>query len=58
MIRELPAGQCSAIQLVELREMSLRQAAAMTGMSVSALKASVHRAVRMLRESLAPGQAA
>lgn len=57
-IRALPAGQRSAIELLKLREMSLREAAASTGMSVSALKASVHRAVRTLRVSLAPYQAA
>lgn len=57
-IRALPAGQRSAIELLKLREMSLREAAATTGMSVSALKASVHRAVRTLRVSLAPYQAA
>ena len=57
-IRALPAGQRSAIELLKLREMSLREAAATTGMSVSALKASVHRAVRTLRVSLAPYQVA
>jgi RNA polymerase sigma factor (sigma-70 family) len=57
-IRALPAGQRSAIELLKLREMSLREAAASTGMSVTALKASVHRAVRTLRTSLAPHQAA
>ena len=57
-IRALPAGQRSAIELLKLKEMSLREAAATTGMSVSALKASVHRAVRTLRVSLAPYQVA
>lgn len=53
-IRALPAAQRSAIELLKLREMSLREAAAASGMSVSALKASVHRAVRTLRVSLTP----
>jgi RNA polymerase sigma-70 factor (ECF subfamily) len=57
-IRKLPAAQRSAIELLKLREMSLREAAATTGMSVSALKALVHRAVRTLRVSLAPYQVA
>lgn len=57
-IRKLPAAQRSAIELLKLREMSLREAAATTGMSVSALKASIHRAVRTLRVSLAPNQVA
>ncbi len=33
-IRKLPAGQRSAIELLKLREMSLREAAATTGMSI------------------------
>lgn len=57
-IRNLPPAQRSAIELLKLREMSLREAAATTGMSVSALKASVHRAVRTLRVSLTPDQLA
>jgi RNA polymerase sigma-70 factor (ECF subfamily) len=57
-ISKLPAGQRSAIELLKLREMSLREAAAMTGMSITALKASVHRAVRTLRVSLARYQVA
>jgi RNA polymerase sigma-70 factor (ECF subfamily) len=57
-IRALPARQRSAIELLKLREMSLREAAAASGMSISALKASVHRAVRTLRVSLAPHQVA
>ncbi|MBX9775241.1 MAG: sigma-70 family RNA polymerase sigma factor [Xanthobacteraceae bacterium] len=57
-IRALPAGQRSAIELLKLKEMSLREAAAASGMSIGALKASVHRAVRTLRMSLAPHQAA
>ena len=57
-IRNLPAAERSAIELLKLREMSLREAAAASGMSVSALKASVHRAVRTLRVSLAPYQVA
>lgn len=57
-IKALPNGQRSAVELLKLREMSLREAAELTGMSVSALKASIHRAVRTLRGSLAPYQAA
>ena len=57
-ISKLPAGQRSAIELLKLREMSLPEAAAVSGMSIGALKASVHRAVRTLRVSLAPRQVA
>jgi len=52
-IRRLPMTQRSAIELLKLKELSLREAAVVTGMSVSALKASVHRAVKTLRILLA-----
>jgi RNA polymerase sigma-70 factor (ECF subfamily) len=51
-IKLLPKGQRSAIELLKLREMSLKEAAQATGMSVSALKVSVHRAIKTLRASL------
>lgn len=51
-IKALPRGQRSAIELLKLREMSLREAAQATGMSISALKVSVHRAIKTLRASL------
>src|SRR5262249_29640278 len=51
-IKVLPKGQRSSIELLKLREMSLKEASQATGMSVSALKVSVHRAIRTLRTSL------
>jgi len=51
-IKKLPKGQRSAIELLKLREMSLKEAAQATGMSISALKVSVHRAAKTLRASL------
>jgi len=51
-IKTLPRGQRSAIELLKLREMSLKEAARATGMSISALKVSVHRAVKSLRTAL------
>jgi RNA polymerase sigma factor (sigma-70 family) len=51
-IKTLPRGQRSAIELLKLREMSLKEASRATGMSVSALKVSVHRAIKTLRASL------
>jgi RNA polymerase sigma-70 factor (ECF subfamily) len=51
-IKTLPKGQRSAIELLKLREMSLKEAAEATGMSISALKVSVHRAIKSLRTSL------
>jgi RNA polymerase sigma factor (sigma-70 family) len=51
-IKTLPRGQRSAIELLKLREMSLKEASQATGMSVSALKVSVHRAIKTLRASM------
>jgi RNA polymerase sigma factor (sigma-70 family) len=53
-VEQLPSRQRLAIELLKLRELSLREAAALTGESVSALKSSIHRAVGTLRTSLAP----
>ena len=46
-------GEREAVRLLKLREMSLRQAAAVSGMTVAALKAAVHRALKNLRKMLA-----
>jgi len=51
-IRDLPAGQRRAIELLKLQEMSLREASAATGTSVSALKVATHRAMVSLRRML------
>ncbi|HLO76972.1 MAG TPA: sigma-70 family RNA polymerase sigma factor [Magnetospirillum sp.] len=51
-ISGLPAGQRRAVQLLKLKEMSLKEAAAETGMSVSALKVAMHRALKSLRAAL------
>jgi len=51
-IDALPQGQRSAIELLKLREMSLKEASKATGISVGALKVSVHRAIKTLRASL------
>ena len=51
-IRVLPKGQRSAIELLKLREMSLKEAAEASRTSISALKVSVHRAIKTLRTSL------
>jgi RNA polymerase sigma-70 factor (ECF subfamily) len=51
-IRRLPDGQRQAIELLKLREMSLKEAAAYTGSSVSALKVATHRAMASLRRAL------
>jgi RNA polymerase sigma-70 factor (ECF subfamily) len=51
-IQTLPAGQRQAIELLKLREMSLKEASAMTGTSVAALKVATHRAIVSLRRAL------
>jgi RNA polymerase sigma-70 factor (ECF subfamily) len=51
-IAELPPGQRQAIELLKLKEMSLKEAAAATGMSVSALKVATHRAIKALKLAL------
>jgi RNA polymerase sigma-70 factor (ECF subfamily) len=48
----LPPGQRQAIQLLKLEEMSLKEAAVATGMSVPALKVATHRALKSLRKML------
>ncbi len=51
-IQELPPGQRKAIEMLKLREMSLKEAAAASGTSAEALKVSVHRALATLRRAL------
>jgi RNA polymerase sigma-70 factor, ECF subfamily len=54
-VERLPPGQRQAIKLLKLQELSLSEAAVASGMSVSALKAATHRAVRSLRRLLGTG---
>jgi RNA polymerase sigma factor (sigma-70 family) len=51
-IQALPAGQRQAIELLKLREMSLKEAAAASGTTVGALKVATHRAIVALRRLL------
>jgi RNA polymerase sigma-70 factor, ECF subfamily len=48
----LPSGQRQAIKLLKLEEMSLKEAAAQSGMSIAALKVATHRAVSSLKKML------
>ncbi|MBT2333219.1 sigma-70 family RNA polymerase sigma factor [Variovorax paradoxus] len=52
-IERLPAGQREAIKLMKLQEMSLNQAATVSGMSIAALKVATHRGLKSLRKMLA-----
>jgi RNA polymerase sigma-70 factor (ECF subfamily) len=51
-IDKLPPEQRQAIRLLKLKEMSLKEAAAATGRSISALKVATHRAIKSLRKML------
>lgn len=51
-LRTLPKGQQTAIELLKLKEMSLKEASKASGMSISALKVATHRATRALRTTL------
>jgi RNA polymerase sigma-70 factor (ECF subfamily) len=57
-IARLPPKQRAAIELLKLKEMTLKEASAATGMSIPALKVNTHRAIRNLRGLLAPSAAA
>ena len=51
-IATLPAGQRSAIEMLKLREMSLKEASETSGLSITALKVATHRAIGALRKKL------
>jgi RNA polymerase sigma-70 factor, ECF subfamily len=51
-IANLPATQREAIELVKLKDMSLVDAAKLTGRSVVALRVNTHRALKSLRQGL------
>jgi RNA polymerase sigma-70 factor (ECF subfamily) len=51
-VQRLPQGQRRAIELVKMREMSLKEASAASGMSIPALKVAVHRGIGALRKAL------
>jgi RNA polymerase sigma-70 factor, ECF subfamily len=53
VIATLPFGQRRALELTKLREMSLAEASAATGVSVTALKVAVHRGLATLRRRFA-----
>ncbi|ABE65203.1 sigma-24 (FecI-like) (plasmid) [Nitrobacter hamburgensis X14] len=51
-VDKLPPGQREAITLLKLQEMSLKEAAERSGMSIAALKVATHRALKSLRTIL------
>lgn len=52
-IENLPPMQKQAIELLKLKEMSLREAASVSGLSISSLKVATYRALQSLRRLLA-----
>lgn len=54
-VAALPAGQRQAIELLKLQELSLKEAAAASGVSVGALKVAAHRAMAALHRVLMGG---
>ena len=52
-ISKLPPAQRQAIRLLKLREMSLKEAATASGISIASLKVATHRALKSLRKILA-----
>lgn len=51
-LETLPASERQAIELTKLRELSLKEASTMSGMSVGALKVATHRGMLRLRRLL------
>jgi RNA polymerase sigma-70 factor (ECF subfamily) len=51
-IDNLPPVQRQAVRLLKLKEMSLKEAAAASGLSVASLKTNTHRALKNLRKML------
>lgn len=51
-IERLPADQRQTIRMLKLNEMSLKEAAAVSGRSIPALKVATHRAIKSLRRML------
>jgi RNA polymerase sigma-70 factor (ECF subfamily) len=51
-IDSLPQSQRQAITLLKLKEMSLKEAEAASGISIAALKVATHRGVKSLRKIL------
>ena len=52
-VRALPEQQRQAIELLKLKELSLKEAAQVSGTSIGALKVATHRAMTTLRLTLA-----
>jgi RNA polymerase sigma-70 factor (ECF subfamily) len=49
LLQRLPPRQREALEALKLKQMSLAEAAAVSGQSVGALKVNTHRALKALR---------
>jgi RNA polymerase sigma factor (sigma-70 family) len=56
LIERLPPKQQQPVSLPKLKEMSLKEAAKVSGMSIVSLKVAVHRALKGLRRMLTDGK--
>jgi RNA polymerase sigma-70 factor (ECF subfamily) len=54
LLATLPARQRQALETLKLKEMTLVEASAVSGQSISALKVNVHRALKSLRALMGP----
>jgi len=52
MVNNLPPAQQNAVRLLKLRELTLKEAEAVSGMSITSLKVNTHRALKNLRKML------
>lgn len=51
-VNRLPPAQQQAVRLLKLKELSLKEAATVSGVSIASLKVNVHRALKGLRKIL------
>jgi len=51
-VNNLPPAQQQALRLLKLKELSLKEAATLSGMSITSLKVNAHRALKTLRKML------
>jgi RNA polymerase sigma-70 factor (ECF subfamily) len=54
-IIDLPAGQRQAVEMLKIRQLSLKEASAASGMTIAALKVASHRGLKALRLRLVGG---
>jgi RNA polymerase sigma factor (sigma-70 family) len=53
-IENLPLAQQQAVRLLKLKELSLKEASTLSGMSIASLKVNMHRALKSLQRLMMP----